>query len=508
MIISKGTIVYDNENNEYLVEERIGGGGFSAVFKIQSKQTGEYYALKTFSSDFESEEELKTFRNEISKSMQVKSKNVVEYSFFNDGEKFPELPPYIIMEYCSEGTLENYIKGILESGDNITSEEIKNIFLQLINGMSDINEKVIHRDIKLQNILLSNGIIKISDFGISKSIVDSTRTITFKGYGTKEYMAPEGWKMNTNTIKMDIYSMGIVFYQIATLLKYPYIIENGTDEEYRDVHLYGNVINPRKYNSDIDLNIESIILKMLEKEPAKRFNNWNEIRNLIDIEIPDKNIELLNRILKKRIEIDEENRKVEIENTKKQEQLNEEKKMVSYSIYQNMYQPIKELIDGFNKIYASGKIWISDYNVSPEIINEIQINTISQKKMHIIIKTIIDEEFEEEFQDPFFGNTYIKSYRPKLQGKEILAWGAVYFDKQISYNLILVKDEDSMYGKWYQIKNRNGVFNREPRLPEPFAFDFHEIEDELVKMDSIHVYTSNIEEFNTKELLENIEKII
>ena len=186
MVISKGSIVYDEEKNEYIVEERIGGGGFSAVFKIKSKQTGEYYALKTFSSDFENETELRSFQNEVSKAMQVKSRNVVEYKFFNNGENFHELPPYIIMEYCNEGTLENYIKKTIESGENISNEEIKNMILQLIDGMADINNKVIHRDIKLKNILLKDGIIKIGDFGISKNILDDNRTITFKGYGSVE----------------------------------------------------------------------------------------------------------------------------------------------------------------------------------------------------------------------------------------------------------------------------------------------------------------------------------
>lgn len=508
MLISRGSIIYDEERNEYLVEERIGMGGFSAVFKIRNKENGKYYALKTFSSDFENEKELITFKNEVSKAMKVKSDNVIEYKFFNDGEYYPELPPYIIMEFCEGGTLEDYIKGILESGNNITNQEIKNIILQLINGMIDINNKVIHRDIKLKNILLANGIIKISDFGISKSITDMTRTITFKGYGSKEYVAPEGWKMDINTIKMDIYSMGIVFYQLVTLLKYPYEMTTRNVEEYRDAHLYGNVVNPRKYNPDIDLSIESIILKMLEKEPAKRFNSWDEIRNLIDMEIPNKNTDILNRILERRISIDEENRKVEIENTKKQEEIKEKKKMVSYSIYENIYHPIKELVDAFNMRYASGKIWISDYNVSLDRINEIDVTTISDKKMHIIMKTIIDEKFEEEYQDPFFENYYKKTYRPRLQGKEILAWGAVYFDKQISYNLILVKDEESMYGKWYQIKNKNSVFNSEPRIPDTFAFDFNEIEDEIKKMNAIHIYKSSIEDFDKDELLENIESII
>ena len=211
MIISKGSIIYDKQKSDYVVEERIGGGGFSSVFKIKKIDNGEYYALKTFSSDFADKTELETFKNEISKAMEVESDNVIKYIFFNDGEIYSKLPPYIIMEYCDGGTLEDYIKDIIESDSCITNDEIRKIFFQLINGMKDINSKVIHRDIKLKNILLKDGIIKIGDFGISKSVSDTTRTITFKGYGTSEYIAPEGWKFEKNTIKMDIYSMGIVF---------------------------------------------------------------------------------------------------------------------------------------------------------------------------------------------------------------------------------------------------------------------------------------------------------
>lgn len=126
--------------------------------------------------------------------MQVESNNTVKYLFFNDGEIFSELPPYIIMEYCDGGTLEEYIVNIKESKKNIENEDLKKIFSQLISGMKDINSKVIHRDIKLKNILLKDGIIKIGDFGISKSISETTRTMTFKGYGSSPYIAPEGWR--------------------------------------------------------------------------------------------------------------------------------------------------------------------------------------------------------------------------------------------------------------------------------------------------------------------------
>ena len=216
MVISKGSIVYDEEKNEYIVEERIGGGGFSSVFRIKNIENGEYYALKTFKSDFADKTELASFKNEISKAMQVESTNTVKYLFFNDGETYSELPPYIIMEYCNGGTLEEYIENIKITEKNITNEEMKKIFSQLISGMKDINSKVIHRDIKLKNILLKDGIIKIGDFGISKSISETTRTMTFKGYGSSAYIAPEGWKYEKNTIKMDI----IKIWSIVLKLQY------------------------------------------------------------------------------------------------------------------------------------------------------------------------------------------------------------------------------------------------------------------------------------------------
>ncbi|MCI8964893.1 MAG: serine/threonine protein kinase [Clostridia bacterium] len=508
MVISKDSIIYDNNKEEYKVEERIGGGGFSSVFKIKKIDDGEYYALKTFSSDFADKIELETFKNEISKSMQVESKNTVKYLFFNDGEIFSDLPPYIIMEYCNGGTLEGYMEDIKNSENVITNEELKKIYSQLINGMKDINSKVIHRDIKLKNILLKDGIIKIGDFGISKSVSETTRTMTFKGYGTKEYISPEGWKFEKNTIKMDIYSMGIVFYQIATLLNYPYKIQNGTADEYRNAHLYGSVTNPRSYNKDIEFNIETTILRMLEKEPNKRFSNWEEIQNQIAVEKNNKNLEILDRILKKRIAIDEKNRKIEIENTKRQEAINERKKTINYSIYENIYIPIKELIDDFNKLYASGKINITDYSVSTDTFSNIRINTISSKRIEIEIHSIVDKIFKRERQDQFFGNIYEEEYRPMLKGKEILAWGMINYADELSYNLILVNDNENIYGKWYQLKNSNSAFNQIPRTPEIFAFEFNEIEKELHYINVMHIYNSVLEEYNKDEMIENMEKII
>ena len=90
-----------------------------------------------------------------------------------------------------------------------------NIFHQIIDGMEAINRVLVHRDIKPDNIFINNGVFKIADFGLAKIIQDKTRSKTFKGWGTEPYIAPEAYRFEKNTIQMDMYSIGLVFFQIA-----------------------------------------------------------------------------------------------------------------------------------------------------------------------------------------------------------------------------------------------------------------------------------------------------
>lgn len=152
------------------------------------------------------------------------------------------------------------------------------MFLQLSKGMECINAVLVHRDIKPDNILINNDVLKITDFGLAKYVEATTRNVTFKGFGTLQYCAPEVWKNEKNTLQMDIYSMGIVFYELATL-QYPYMVQAG---DYMDAHLYGAVENPLKYNPQIPVGIVSLLNKMLQKSRSKRFSSWKEIIDLLE----------------------------------------------------------------------------------------------------------------------------------------------------------------------------------------------------------------------------------
>ncbi len=202
LFIVPGTTVFDKEGNEYLVEQLIGTGGFGQVFKIKAKIDGEIYALKTLSFGFSDGMHLESFLNEGNAATLIAHDNVVRYLYFHDGKQYKELPPYIIMEYTPDGTLEDYTKKNAIADRLIDNSDLKGLFIQLIEGMKVINSRLIHRDIKPSNILLFGDILKIADFGLSKIVEDNTRTMTFKGGGTCMYMSPEAWKLEKNTIQI------------------------------------------------------------------------------------------------------------------------------------------------------------------------------------------------------------------------------------------------------------------------------------------------------------------
>lgn len=156
------------------------------------------------------------------------------------------------MEYANNGTLRDIINQRKRTKSFYSTEELFGIFRQLANGMNDINSLLVHRDIKPENILLCGSVLKITDFGLSKVAVEKTRTITFKGGGTPLYMSSEAWDFSKNTIQMDIYSKGIIFYELAAL-EYPYSPMPRTQEDAKNLHMYSPIQNIGNFNSRLDI---------------------------------------------------------------------------------------------------------------------------------------------------------------------------------------------------------------------------------------------------------------
>ncbi len=519
MDLNPKDIVYDEKEYEYEIIEYIGSGAFGYVYKIRKKIDNSIWALKTIHPIDNNEQDIKAILNEGKNALKVRNENVIRYVYFHDGTKFNRLPPYIIMEYANGGNLNDFINTNKGSQKYIKNSVLILMFVQLINGMKAINNYLVHRDIKPSNILFHNDVLKITDFGLSKIVNQSTRSSTFKGFGTCAYIAPEAWEFKDNTIQMDIYSMGIVFYQLATY-HYPYEINNKGNmiENYKEAHMTQNPVRPEQYNSKISINLSQIIMKMLEKSVSGRFHNWKEIEELLAIEKHEKEIDKdIEELLKKRIERDEEIRTKRLEENKEETKKRDFFKRVRYQIIKSIINPLEEKINEFNKHYHNGGIEFGERE-NPVLENfNYAIKFVSERNIQIYIEGLYDYKFEYRVSPkslidiPFpTKENLIKKAVPKLKGRKILAWGVFITSEGKGFNIFLIEKENDIYGEWLILENRNSALSRRKRLPEPFPFEIHEFQEELshINVNATHIYTRKIIKFNIKYIIDFFKELI
>jgi serine/threonine protein kinase len=506
MLYRAGTIIKSQNEQEITLESPIGSGGFGEVYLGYDKNTKDKYAIKFLRNPFD-EKLLKSFFNEGDLALNIDNENVIKYYYFHDGSTYENLPPYIVMEYANDGTLRDLINVNKSENAHLQMKELIPYFNQLLTGIQAINNKIVHRDIKPENILISEGLIKISDFGISKVIEEATRTSTFKGFGCVPYIAPEAWFLEENTIKMDIYSMGIVFYELACLI-HPLKVDTNDIEEWKNAHIYQSVIPPTKINENISSIVERIIMKMMEKDKTKRFDTWEEIFEQLSKhqlpETPDDHF--IENAIKKRTNRIAEAEKVKLKIEKKQKEKTDFIEKIKYQLENDLYKPLKEFIEKFNqKSDNENKITIT--LVSDSLTINFHFSSSTNITLHI--EPIFEENFHRKISVKEFGE-FIEVDRlmiPKYNHKHLMAWGLIQSNYAKGMNLLLVESEDSMYGTWITLLNTNHILsNRRPRLPEPFAFGIDELEKELPLINAMHIYTTKHQVLDLNMLKEFISE--
>ena len=512
LIITVNSILPDAKGNEYKVVNNIKSGGFGQVFLCERLTDGKHFALKTMLNAFPTEDEYNAFQNEINTAITIKDKNVISYEYMHDGSTFKEFPPYIIMEYAAQGTLRQLLDERMKQKELYSNEELTQMFLQLAYGMKCINDVLVHRDVKPENILINEGVLKISDFGLAKYVESTTRNITFKGFGTRQYSAPEAWTNGKNTLQMDIYSMGIIFYELATL-QYPYIVEK---DNYMEAHLYGAIENPTIHNSNLAPNIVSVINKMLQKPLGKRFSSWQDIIDILNADRTEKThnqeiIKLVQAAVQIQNETDNAMQKKQAEDErKKKEREIYIKKIMSY-FEREIIGGFKEFAEMYNSQYASGQMEVDtrDFNVGWGE-NSICIKMPFYQSFKITISVLQNEDFQEFVRYEYHGSVRIpvtkKTTYPMCKGKKILAWGKVEDNSKYGYNILLLENNDDEYGDWYILYNTNSGINKRPRQ-EPFAFSDTELAKEIRHIDSTYIYSSLVEEYNLGRFQELISKV-
>lgn len=513
MIITNKTKFLDNDGISYKIIESLGNGAFGYVYKIIRDKDKKVFALKTIPSEFIDENIQKAFSNESKIALEIKDKNVIEYYYIHDGKKFENLSPYIIMEFADGGTLQKYIESYKQEKKFIENELLIKLINDLIHGMQAINSKLIHRDIKPDNILICNDIIKISDFGLSKIVLDQTRTSTFKGFGHIKYMPPEGWKFEKNTIQMDIYSMGIVLYQLATL-QHPYKVTNESDPMlWKEAHMFQTPVNPLTINQNLTPIVGQTILKMLQKNINSRFKSWEEIKTSFDTdELPKTQFtSIIQNVLQKRLVIDTKESESRLSQEKKENDTKELHKLINYQFKEIIYDPIKSFIEEFNLNYKNGSISISDFEVTSNNRINVNITLLNRKQIVIEFRCLSENDYSSERTvQGFRGNVIQESIEdiPKIYNEKIIGWGKINLVDGIGLNIILTENENEIHGKWYTLTNKNNPMFVNQRLPEPFPFEFDEIKKEIKYFGAMHIYTTIISKYDESEVIGLISKLI
>ena len=509
MIINIGSLLKDNANNVYFLDEVIGQGGFGIVYKSHRKSDNALYAIKTMLPSFGDSSSVLSFKNEIKLAKNITGENIIKYEYIHSGDDYPELPPYIIMEYANGGTLRDILSQRQQQKKFFETDELINIFTQLANGMNEINKKLVHRDIKPENVLICDDKFKISDFGLSKIASENTRTMSFKGGGTPFYMSPEAWDYSKkNTVQMDIYSMGIVFYELAAL-QYPYDLKRHTLEDCKEAHLYSTIKNLSALNSSLPANIVSVINRMLEKPTQKRFLNWQDILQLITIK--SNKISYVDNFVSKAIAIKNQ------EDITLQNQISEQKKKIKekedfckliYSQFgTNILSPIRALAENFNDQYAGSDKYSLSNNITTATARPERfywnMKSPSNKTIFFDMEALLLENHITE-NTTMFGERIQVNYIPQCQNKKILSWGKISNKEGYGFNLLLLEGKE-IYGDWFIMTNKNSGLSNHKRRVEPFGFDLNELPEEIGYINAMHIYTTKIDLLTEENLLNHIQ---
>ena len=257
--------------NRYRVIKHIGKGAFGVVVLVEDIMVRDEFILKFLNPHFASDSDMiKRFTQELRYSRKVTHENIIRiYDLINHDESYA-----ISMEYFPSHSLADELK----KKTNFTLERALTLLDEICCGMSAAEQvNVVHRDLKPSNILINdNDIVKIVDFGLAAaaSSADSRLTKTGILVGTPTYMAPEQVKGKTIDTKTDIYSLGIIMYEMLTG-QAPYKGEGSLAIMYQ--HVEGNAKSARELNPDIPYALDCIIKKAMAVDPSERFSSFKEL---------------------------------------------------------------------------------------------------------------------------------------------------------------------------------------------------------------------------------------
>jgi serine/threonine-protein kinase len=247
----------------FLVEKELGAGAMGAVYLATYVKTGQKVAIKVMSPNMGSSNpsSLLRFEREANILKQLKHPNIVRLYGIGKHQGMP----YYAMELIQGETLDR----TMARRDRMTWEQVVDLGKQLCSALQHAHEAgVVHRDLKPSNLMiLADGTIKLTDFGIAKDLDVTQLTATNSTVGTAAYMSPEQCTGKEITFKSDLYSLGIVFYELLTGRK-PFQADNAVDMFM--LHIQGQAERPSRLVPDLPVWMDNLVMQLMEKKPEQR----------------------------------------------------------------------------------------------------------------------------------------------------------------------------------------------------------------------------------------------
>ena len=245
----------------YEILSKVGAGGMSDVYKAQDHILDRIVAIKVMKAEFSEDVNFVTkFRSEAKSAAGLEHPNIV--NIYDVGSE--NGLHFIVMEYVEGITLKTYV----EKKGQLSFKEATSIAIQVARGIEAAHSKeIIHRDIKPQNIIISTeGKVKVTDFGIARAI--SSNTISAEVMGSVHYASPEQARNGFVDGRSDIYSLGIVMYEMVTG-RVPF--DGDTTVSVAIQHLQEEMVEPSAYAPELPVSYEKIVLKATQKNPDRRY---------------------------------------------------------------------------------------------------------------------------------------------------------------------------------------------------------------------------------------------
>ena len=273
--------------NRYEIIEKVGNGGMATVYKAKCHVLNRFVAVKVLKDEFTTDEEfIKRFNTEAQAVASLTHPNIVSvYDVGHEGNLY-----YIVMELIKGRTL----KEIITEEGKMSWKWSVNVAIQIASALETAHKnKIIHRDIKPHNIIITeDGIAKVTDFGIAKSVSNSTITAFGTTIGSVHYFSPEHARGGFTDEKSDLYSLGVVLYEMVTG-KVPFNADTPVSIALK--HMQETPVEPKVLNNEIPNPLNKIIMKAMQKEVTLRYLNATEmLRDLsMALKNPDGNFVVL-----------------------------------------------------------------------------------------------------------------------------------------------------------------------------------------------------------------------